>query len=169
MAIIADRITRPAASAASDVTGRTPGEIFILTCKILCSCVILHFHCKLDIECLILIKYTFSLPKPDDSLCQSTFSLNSPRKEQGGGAQHHVQCQPRVIITLRGDCYRCGNLFCGADAKQTVADTNSFFALCTCAVTFTRHPEGFEVRFLKHTVGVDRTLNCELLFNLPIN
>ena len=40
-------------------------------------------------------------------------------------------------------------------AKQTVADTNVFFALCTCAVTFTRHPEGFEVRFLKHTVGVD--------------
>ena len=42
-----------------------------------------------------------------------------------------------------------------ADAKQTVADTNGFFELCTCAVTFTRHPEGFEVRFLKHTVGVD--------------
>ena len=41
------------------------------------------------------------------------------------------------------------------DAKQTVADTNGFFASCTCAVTFTRHPEGFEVRFLKHTVGVD--------------
>ena len=75
---------------------------------------ILHFHCKLDIECLILIKYTFSLPKPDDSFCQSTFSINGPRKVQGGGAQHHVQCQPRVIITLRRDCYRCGNLFCGA-------------------------------------------------------
>ena len=115
MAVIADRpITRPAANAASDVTGRTPGEIFILTWEILCSCVILHFHCKLDIACLILIKYTFSLPKPDDSFCQSTFSINGPRKVQGGGAQHHVQCQPRVIITLRRDCYRCGNLFCGA-------------------------------------------------------
>ena len=102
VAVIADLlITRPAASAASDVTGRTPGEIFILTCKILCSCVILHLHCKLDIEYIILIKCTFSLLKPADSFSLSTFSINSPRKVQGGGAQHHVQCQPRVIITLR--------------------------------------------------------------------
>ena len=116
MAVIADRpITRSAASAASDVTGRIPGEISILTCKILCSCVILHLHCKLDIECIILIKCTLSLPKPADSFSLSTFSINSPRNVQGGGAQHHAQCQPRVIITLRWDCYWCDNLFCGAN------------------------------------------------------